>query len=170
LKPSELPTQALRLFSALCLSLLLTSEPALAAKAPNFQLPGDHLKRPVALKRYRNKVVYVDFWASWCTPCKQSFPWMNEMQERYGSQGFKIIAISLDEDRKDAENFLKKVKANFIIAYDPSGETAEKYKLDVMPTSYIIDRRGKIAHIHKGFKISEKAGVEAIIKKLLKKK
>jgi len=170
LKPSRLPAQALKLLSALCLSLLLNSEAAVAAKAPNFQLPSAHSERPISLKRYRNQVVYVDFWASWCTPCKQTFPWMNEMQDRYGLDGFKIIAISLDEDRKDAEQFLKKMKVNFEIAYDTTGETAEKYQLDVMPTSYLIDRRGELVHIHKGFKNSDKASMEAIIKTLIKKK
>ena len=88
-----------------------------AQKAPDFSLKGD--KETVTLSKYKNQVVYLDFWASWCKPCRKSFGFMNNMQERYAKKGLKIIAINLDEDRSAAASFLKNHPANFTIAYDP---------------------------------------------------
>jgi thiol-disulfide isomerase/thioredoxin len=146
----------------------LASPAALASKAPVFELPGD--SGPVSLKQYRNQVVFVDFWASWCVPCKYSFPWMNEMQERYGKDGLKVIAINVDKDKAMAEKFLERVPATFDIAYDPEGEVADLYSLKVMPSSYLIDRDGNLVEAHKGFKTSDGSHMEDIIRKLLDNK
>lgn len=144
----------------------LLSNPAFAAKAPSFTLPSD--KGKVSLKRYRNKVVYLDFWASWCEPCRQSFPWMNDMHHRYSKRGLKIISINLDENKSDAKRFLKQIPAAFTVAYDPKGRIAEKYKIKVMPSSFIINRSGKIVRIHEGFHFSDKDKMEAMIKRILR--
>ena len=74
-------------------------------KAPGFTLPGQN--KTVQLSKYKGKVVYLDFWASWCEPCKRSFPWMNELQTIYGEDGFEIIAVNLDTSRKEAEELKK---------------------------------------------------------------
>ena len=159
---------AVSLNAAVILLLTLFTNPAAlaATKAPAFELPGD--SGTVSLNEYRNKVVYVDFWASWCVPCKHSFPWLNQMQERYGSDGFKVIGINLDKDRAKAEKFLELVPASFDIAYDPDGTVAESYSLKVMPSSYLIDRDGNLIHAHKGFKSSDGSRMETMIIKLLK--
>src|SRR5438552_16018809 len=89
-------------------------------RAPPFALPtaaGD----TVSLERLRGKVVYVDFWASWCGPCRRSFPWMNEMQRRYGSHGLSIVAINVDKKRADASRFLTETPAEFTVVYDSPG-------------------------------------------------
>jgi len=143
----------------------LASPAALATKAPVFELPGD--AGTVSLKQYRNQVVFVDFWASWCVPCRYSFPWMNEMQERYGEDGLKVIGINVDKDKAMAEKFLEHVPASFDIAYDPEGEVADLYSLKVMPSSYLIDRDGNLVHTHKGFKTSDGSRMEGMIRKLL---
>ena len=151
--------------------LLLTfliSPAALATKAPVFELPGD--SGTVSLKEYRNQVVFVDFWASWCVPCKYSFPWMNEMQERYGKDGLKVIGINVDKDKAMAKKFLEHVPASFDIAYDPEGEIADLYSLKVMPSSYLIDRDGNLVHAHKGFKTSDGSQMEDMIRKLIDNK
>jgi len=153
------------------LFLLLTfliSPAALATKAPVFELPGD--SGTVSLKEYRNQVVFVDFWASWCVPCKYSFPWMNEMQERYGKDGLKVIGINVDKDKAMAKKFLEHVPASFDIAYDPEGEIADLYSLKVMPSSYLIDRDGNLVHAHKGFKTSDGSQMEDMIRKLIDNK
>ena len=151
------------------LSTLLSGSAALAAsKAPAFTLPSD--SGEVSLEQYRNQVVYVDFWASWCVPCKHSFPWLNQMQERYGDEGLKVIAINLDKDRDHAKAFLERVPADFDIAYDPEGGVAELYSLKVMPSSYLIDREGNLVHAHKGFKSSDGSRMEDMIRELLKTK
>lgn len=119
------------------------------------------------LDQYRGKVVYLDFWASWCKPCRQSFPWMNRMQDKYGDQGLVIIAVNLDEDRADADRFLKELPAKFQVLYDPDGKLAEQYKLIGMPSSFIIDRNGAVHSRHAGFHDSSPAEYETEIQSLL---
>ena len=160
-------TAAVNTYLFLLLTFLI-SPAALATKAPVFELPGD--SGTVSLKQYRNQVVFVDFWASWCVPCKYSFPWMNEMQERYGEDGFKVIGINVDKDKAMAKKFLEHVPATFDIAYDPEGEVADLYSLKVMPSSYLIDRDGNLVHAHKGFKTSDGSRMEDMIRKLLNDK
>jgi len=161
---------AVSLNTVVFLLLALATSPAALAtsKAPAFDLPGD--SGQISLEQYRDQVVFVDFWASWCVPCKHSFPWMNQMQERYGDEGLKVIAINLDKNRAHAKKFLEIVPADFEIAYDPEGEVAEAYSLKVMPSSYLIDRQGNLVHAHKGFKASDGSRMEDMIRELLKDK
>ncbi len=134
--------------------------------APDFSLPG--LKQPtVKLADYKGKAVYVDFWASWCGPCRQSFPWMNQMQEKYGKQGFEVIAINVDEKRADADKFLADFPANFTVAFDPSGATPKNYAAEKMPTSFLIDAKGNITYIHLSFRKDQTPELETRIKELL---
>ncbi len=149
------------------LLLVFSLQTAYAVNAPQFSLK-DSAGKTVSLKQYRGKVVFVDFWASWCTPCKQSFPFMNELHERYDKKGLKIIGINLDTEKKDADRFLKQVKADFTIAFDPSGKTAEQYDLQVMPSSYLIDRNGRLVYLHRGFKAGDKREMEEKIVQALK--
>lgn len=117
--------------------------------APPFELPA--LRGTASLDSLRGHVVYVDFWASWCEPCRKSFPWMKTMAQRYGGQGFEVVAIDLDKQRSDAMNFLGRYDAPFTVAFDPSGHTAETYAVAAMPTSFLVDRRGIIIDSHAGF-------------------
>ena len=103
------------------------------------------------LEQYHGKVVYLDFWASWCKPCRKSFPWMNSMVERYPAQEFKIVTINLDRDPEAMHDFLARVPARFEIYHDPSGSLAEKFQLQGMPTSYLIDHSGQVVSRHIGF-------------------
>ncbi|MDH5229553.1 MAG: TlpA family protein disulfide reductase [Gammaproteobacteria bacterium] len=123
----------------------------------------------ISLKNYRGKVVYLDFWASWCVPCRESFPWMRKMQSQYKKKGLRVIAVNLDKDKKLAAQFLKENKSNFEILYDSKGKVAEKYNVVAMPSSYLIDRRGRIRAVHHGFREEVKEKAEADIKKLLRK-
>jgi len=95
---------------------------------------------------------------------------MNNMESRYGKKGFKIIAINLDSDQAAAQTFLKKHPAKFTIAYDPEGKTPNMYKLKVMPTSYLIDRKGNLVNVHKGFKKNQTAKIEKLIVQTLNKR
>ena len=150
--------------SLVCLSLTLGSF-AYAQKAPAFVLPGDN--KSINLEKLKGKVVYLDFWASWCDPCRKSFVWMNDMHSRYDSKKFTIIAVNLDASKKDAIKFLEKVPADFDIAYDPEGSVATKYNLKAMPTSYLIDKKGLLVFAHKGYREGDAADIEAKIRKLL---
>ena len=136
-------------------------------QAPGFTLPGQN--QTIELSKYKGKVVYLDFWASWCEPCKRSFPWMNELQSLYGEDGFEIIAVNLDTSRKEAEEFLKKMPAKFDIAFDKSGRTAQAYNLKAMPSSFLIDRKGRLVHKSLGYRVEEKKIVEKKIQKLVGK-
>jgi thiol-disulfide isomerase/thioredoxin len=121
----------------------------------------------IYFKDYLGKVVLLDFWASWCGPCRQSFPWMNVMQEKYKDQGFEIIAINLDSEPEDAFDFLKEIPANFTLGFDSEGLTAEKMNVEAMPMSYLIDRQGKIRQRLIGFNTTKKAEHETHIQTLL---
>jgi cytochrome c biogenesis protein CcmG, thiol:disulfide interchange protein DsbE len=167
--PSSIPSQrAVVAVVLLFVSGLLSVTAVNAAEAPTFTVQTD--AGTVSINDFKNQVVYLDFWASWCGPCRQSFPWMNEMQARYGDQGFKVIAINLDDERANADRFLAEVQANFDIGYDPDGKTAEMYNLKVMPSSYLIDREGNLVLAHKGFKTKDRVSMETRIKELLAKK
>ena len=121
------------------------------------------------LSQYRGKVVYVDFWASWCLPCKKSFPWMEQMQRKYGRRGLQIIAVNLDEEQADADRFLRSYPASFTIVRDPEGVLAERYGIEGMPTALLFAPDGRQAGRHIGFRDSRKAEYEAAIVDLLPK-
>lgn len=117
------------------------------------------------LQQYKGDVIYVDFWASWCTPCRKSFPWMNELQTQH--QNLKIISINVDQNKDFAAEFLKGTPANFPIIYDPKGVLAKKYKLRGMPSSYIYNKKGQLTSTHVGFNKKKQQKYEVEIKALL---
>ena len=115
------------------------------------------------LASYDGKVVILDFWASWCVPCRRSFPWMNQMHAKYADDGLVIIAVNVDRSADDAARFLASYPAKFEIAYDPQGVLAKEYGVEVMPTSIIIGRDGEIIDRHAGFKVRRQDEYEATI-------
>jgi cytochrome c biogenesis protein CcmG/thiol:disulfide interchange protein DsbE len=119
------------------------------------------------LSSFRGKVVYLDFWASWCAPCRQSFPWMNELQKRYADHGFTVIAVNVDHERVDAEKFLRKLSPAFQIRFDPDGDWARRFNVHGMPTSVVLDRNGKARFTHIGFRNADAARYEQQIQQLL---
>ncbi len=158
-----------RLFSFVVLAFFLSvpSVQAAAKKAPVFKLPG--IKSEVNLAKYRGKVVYVDFWASWCGPCRKSFPWMNDLQARH-KENLKVIAINLDTERKEAFKFLKKYQPKITIAFDPNAKVASAYNVKGMPHSFLIDQQGNLVASHIGFRASDTEKLEAKITKLISRK
>lgn len=122
------------------------------------------------LQSLRGRVVYVDFWASWCTPCRQSFPWMKALESTYGGSGLSVMAVNLDHDQADAQRFLRMFKPNFPIIFDPAGTLAQRFNVMAMPTSVLIDRTGKIRYEHAGFLLKQRAAYEQQIRDLLAQK
>ena len=120
-----------------------------------------------SLSAYKGHVVYLDFWASWCTPCRLSFPWMNALQREYRSKGLVVVAVNVDHDRALADQFLQQTPAAFKVIYDPKGQIAEKYNVKDMPTSFVIGRDGKVRYIHSGFTQSREGEYEAHVMSLL---
>ncbi len=137
--------------------------------APDFSLPGQK-NATVKLADFKGKAVYLDFWASWCGPCRKSFPWMNAMQEKYKKDGFEVVAINVDAKRADADKFLAEVPANFTIAFDAEGSTPKTYEVKGMPTSMLIDSKGNITYVHSSFKDDQAVEMENRIKDLINKK
>ncbi len=119
------------------------------------------------LSAYKGKVVYLDFWASWCNPCRQSFPWMNEVQEVDGPKGLVVIAVNVDHDKSLAQRFLQRYAPQFKIVYDNDGKIASRFNFNDMPTSYLIGRNGKIRYIHAGFYLNKEGDYAAQINQLL---
>lgn len=119
------------------------------------------------LNAYRGKVVYLDFWASWCTPCRQSFPWLGGLVNRYGTKDLVVIGVNVDQDHELAEKFLNLTPANFPIIYDPHGEIATAYKVRGMPSAVLLDRTGQVRFQHVGFSEKRKDEYEAHVQSLL---
>jgi thiol-disulfide isomerase/thioredoxin len=135
------------------------------APAPQFDLPG--LDGAVKLAKLQGKVVYVDFWASWCGPCRQSFPWMNDMQAKYGAKGLQIVGVNVDAKSDDARQFLTATPARFAIAFDPQGATPRSYGIKGMPSSVLIGPDGKVLLEHSGFREADRAELESKIQSAL---
>ena len=151
---------------------------ALVASAKDLLLPEDASNLPEDLFELNNEdslsldalqgtVVLIDFWASWCDPCKQSFPWMKEMQERYADQGFVILAINVDRKDKKARRFLAEQAVNFPVVFDAKGVNASRNQLKAMPTSLLLDRQGRVRLRHQGFHPETAGQLEACITQLL---
>jgi thiol-disulfide isomerase/thioredoxin len=155
------------------LAALAFAAPSRAAQpgdaAPAFSLPAAS-GAATTLASLRGSVVYVDFWASWCTPCRRSFPWMNALQARYGAQGLAIVAINVDKRRDDAERFLRDTPAQFAVLYDAQGIVPSAYDVREMPSSFLIDRNGTVVLAEQGFRDERKDAVEARIRELLAKR
>jgi cytochrome c biogenesis protein CcmG, thiol:disulfide interchange protein DsbE len=134
--------------------------------APAFDLPGQ--QGTVQLSSYKGKTVYLDFWASWCGPCKQSFPWMNDMQKRYGAKGLRVVGVNLDQKPDEAKAFLATTPAQFDIAFDSAGQAPKQYGVKGMPTSLLIGPDGKVLMVHQGFKAENREELESQIKQALR--
>ncbi len=133
-----------------CSTLVLTA--ADKAKVNQAMPKLSQLLPGASLPNTSGKVILVDFWASWCGPCKASFPCLNRLQEKYASKGLVIIGVGVDEDAAKYTAFSKKMGAKFTVVHDAQHKAAEFFAPPSMPTSYIIDRKGVIRHIHTGFR------------------
>jgi cytochrome c biogenesis protein CcmG/thiol:disulfide interchange protein DsbE len=142
--------------SAILLGLLLTLFSTGPARATELDLSA-----------YRGKVVYVDFWASWCGPCRESFPWLDTLMREYGGKNLVVIGVNVDHDRDRAERFLNETPAVFPIVYDPQGDIATTFKVTGMPNAILIDRNGKVRFQHTGFSAKKKGEYEDQLRSLL---
>ncbi len=153
----------------LCLPLLAQSAPvSVGQQAPPIDLPllpGG--PENIQLADLRGKVVYVDFWASWCGPCRVSFPLLEEMRTELSPRGFEILAVNVDEFVDDALEFLMELPVSYPIAYDPQGVSPQAYGINGMPTGFLIDRAGVVSKVHQGFRSSDAEKLRAEIVKLL---
>lgn len=157
------------------LPVLSANAPSTANIVPGAAAGGDATERPTSpdrpaqrsLSEFHGQVVWLDFWASWCAPCRLSFPWMNAMQEKFGARGFQVVAINVDRRLPDARRFLAEVPANFVVLHDADATTPPLYGVAGMPTSVLIGRDGRVLMTHVGFARPSGARLEAAIGKAL---
>jgi thiol-disulfide isomerase/thioredoxin len=140
------------------IAALLLLLPAIAPAADDFDAGA-----------YKGKVVYLDFWASWCVPCRKSFPWLNELAAKYPDD-LVVVGINVDNERASADRFLAKYPAHFPLVFDPKGRIAGGYRLEGMPSSVILDRDGKVVHRHIGFRDDHVPEYELVVRKLIERK
>ncbi len=131
--------------------------------APSFAAKSLTGPGTVSLSSYRGKVVYLDFWASWCAPCQAALPALEELRKEFPADQFQVIAVNVDQDPEKALRLLEKHKIGYPSAADPEGRLPETFKLKTMPTSYLIDREGVVRLVHPGFRSSD---VEELRKKI----
>ncbi|MET0792324.1 MAG: TlpA disulfide reductase family protein [Polyangiaceae bacterium] len=140
--------------------------PLLGAAAPAFELASPDGKSKVSLSQYAGKVVVVDFWATWCTPCHESFPAYQRIAQKFGGK-VAVVGISVDEDPAGIPQFAKETGATFPLAWDDGQITSKSYQPPTMPTSYVIDASGVVRFVHSGFHSGEEQQLESEISSLL---
>lgn len=146
----------------LCATAFATTGPA-----HGFNLPTT--KGNVSLDSLRGHVVYLDFWASWCDPCKKSFPWMDKIQQKYADKGLRIVAVNLDRKQENVEKFLTTHPASFTVVFDPAATLPPLYDVKVMPSSFLIDKDGNIVSTHTGFQEKDAEKLEKQLMEMLGK-
>lgn len=123
----------------------------------------------VELKDFKGKIIYLDFWASWCPPCLKSMPFMEKLHQQYNGVDFEIVAINIDKDKSDAVEFLQQQPISFLNLYDPKGKIGKRLKVRAMPTAFLFDREGKLLYRHSGFDDNYAKKLKSVLKGLLNK-
>lgn len=162
-------------FTAILLSVLLLgiSQLTLAANetlkgvAPNFVLPTFGGKK-VQLTDHKGEVVMINFWASWCGPCRQEMPLIEDLQKKYSKLGFTVLGVNVDANPKDAAKMLKEIPVSFPIGFDTKNKVSELYKVDSMPSTVMVDRKGNMRFLHRGYKPGYEADYEKQIRALIR--
>lgn len=163
-------TTALRTLATAALLAAAFPVPAVTpgSAAPGLPMPRlADAKSTVSLDRYRGKVVYVDFWASWCIPCRVSLPFLDRLHTEHSARGFEIVGVNKDMKLEDAQSFLRKVPVGFTLVSDESDRAAKAFAVKAMPSGYLIDRKGVVRHVHGGFTRSTQDALRDEVEKLL---
>jgi peroxiredoxin len=142
----------------------------IGGKAPDCALTSINDNQRYDLQQFQGKVLYVDFWASWCPPCAKSFPFLNGLDRDLKGSGLQVIGVNLDQAPEDAKTFLAKYPANFTVAADANEKCAKDFDVKAMPSSYLVDRNGVIRHVHLGFRSGEAEELRALAEQLLAEK
>jgi len=159
--------KTLMAFGLMCLLAVTTHAETMNEPAPDFTLK-NQAGENVRLEDMRGQVVMLNFWASWCGPCRQEMPLMDEIYEEYEKFGFTILAVNVDEDAADADRFLSTVPVTFPILYDGESRVSELYGVDAMPTTVMIDRSGNKRFLHRGYQPGYEDDYRKQVKKLIR--
>ena len=148
--------------AALCALLALAALPAVALDRGG-ELPAVKLSRAdgtqLDLSGLRGRVVLVDFWASWCGPCRESFPFLDGLRQQHAERGLTVVGVNVDEDRADAQRFLDRTPVAFDIVYDAEAATPPRFGVKAMPSTYVFGRDGTLRAVHLGFRDSDRASL-----------
>lgn len=140
---------------------------ASASMAPGFSLPsrsGDS----VSLQSLKGQVVMINFWASWCGPCRQEMPLLDQMYKRYSSLGFTLLGVNVEANTQDAEKWLAKTPVTFPVLFDKENKVSKLYDVNAMPSTVFIDRKGNVRYLHRGYKPGDEGEYLNQIRALLK--
>jgi len=166
---------ALRSWAALALALAAAMAPAAHAVKPGDRMPSippmanlEDGGAPIDLARFRGKVVYVDFWASWCVPCRTSMPMVDELYRKHGARGFAVVGINKDDRVVDAQRFLKRVPVSFPLAADREDAVVRAFLVTAMPSGYLVDRKSVVRKVHRGYTAETARQIEAEVEELLR--
>ncbi len=168
-----MPIPFVRLSLRLLLTVLLLTTlasvraEALSGPAPDFTLRSNTGKN-LKLSEFRGQVVLLNFWASWCGPCRQEMPALDKLHKRYRKLGFTVLGVNVEEDSRQARQLLKEVKVSFPILFDTRNQASQLYHVEAMPTTVIIDRDGNMRYLHKGYKPGEERLYRKWVKQLIR--
>ena len=124
----------------------------------------------VSMASLKGKVVLVDFWASWCAPCREELPVLNALYKKFRARGFEIVGVNQDQRAENVRSFLSNTPLSFRVVHDGARAVAGRYAPSKMPSSFLIDRRGIVRHVQAGYRASDRATLEAQVEALLKAK
>ncbi|HEX7667562.1 MAG TPA: TlpA disulfide reductase family protein [Polyangiaceae bacterium] len=144
-----------------------SKHPLLGQPAPDFTTASVNGQGSISISKLKGKVVVVDFWATWCEPCKKSFPKLQELNVKYKASGLEIVGVSEDDEKKGVPDFAQTYGAKFAIGWDDGKSIAGKWQPSSMPNSFIVDKQGVIRFVHNGYHDGDEAKVEQEIKSLL---
>ena len=154
------------LMSLLFLALSVNAG-TITGKAPDFTLKSNSGKN-LRLSDFRGQVVMINFWASWCGPCRQEMPILDQLSKRYGKLGFTLLGVNVEQDSSKANAYLKDIPVSFPILYDTANQTSKLYNVNAMPTTVLVDRNGNMRFIHHGYKPGYENDYKKQIKALIR--
>lgn len=141
---------------AACLIMLATGATAGTAQAPDFTLKSDDGAN-LKLSELRGEVVLINFWASWCGPCRQEMPLLSELHDKYKEMGFTVLGVNVEEDSSQARKLLQDMPVSFPVLFDNDSTVSRQYEVVAMPSTVLVDRDGNMRYLHKGYKPGEEA-------------
>ena len=143
------------------------SHPLIGTPSPSFQLDSVNGMGKVSMAAFSGKVVIVDFWATWCEPCKKSFPKLQDLHARYKASGVSVVGLSEDDDKGGIKEFANSLGADFPLVWDSDKAIAGKWQPGSMPATFIVDRKGLVRFMHRGYHDGEELEIEKEVKSLL---
>lgn len=155
------------LLLGLAASTVTAEQQTLSGAAPDFTLPSNTGEN-IRLAEHRGEVVMINFWASWCGPCRQEMPILDELYNRYGRAGFTILGVNVEPDPSDANKILKDIPVSFPVLYDTESKVSQLYKVEAMPSTVLIDRNGNMRYLHLGYKPGYEDAYREQIKELIR--